>query len=265
MSPPGILLYLNDRLTQNTYLKEQRRSASLFTFLLQGLAQIYTPEIKDVLCIGMGVGIVPMEFARLGARAEVVEINGAVIPVAQRHFNFDPTQLRLTVGDGRFYLAKTTNRYDTIILDAFLGESVPCHLMSREALAAAKSRLKPGGTLVMNTFGDSTIGRDYFLVSLNRTLLSVFKEVRVHASGNGNVFFVAGDRPGLSILREPDLSSVPPGLQPEVRSAYDGVRQFEPTRGDLLTDDFNPMDYYDAGNREKFRRMLALHAKGTSH
>lgn len=264
-SPTAILLYLNDRLMQNTYLKNEQRSASLFTYLLQGLAQIYTPQVQDVLCIGMGVGIVPMSFANLGNRVEVVEINPAIVPIAQRFFHFDPTKLHLTIGDGRYYIAMTTNRYDTIILDAFLGESVPCHLMSREALKTMQQRLKPGGTLVMNTFGDTTIGKDYFLLSLNRTLKSVFREVRVHTSGNGNVFFVAGDREGLNVLRPPDLSLVPPGLQPQVQSAYDGLRQMDPKQGDILTDDYNPLDYYDASNREKIRRSLAMYAKGSKH
>ncbi len=264
MEPPGLRMYLNDRLTQNTYLLKDQHSASLFTYMLKGLAEVYTPEIKDVLCIGMGVGIVPMEFARQGARVEVVEINDAIVPVARQYFNFDPTRLRLTVGDGRHYLATTTNRYDTIILDAFLGESVPAHLMSREALQMMRQRLKPGGTLVMNTIGETTIGRDYFVSSLTRTLQSVFREVRVHMSGDsgfGNIFMVAGDREGLALLRAPDFKGVPPVLLAQVQSAYDGVRNQDVRRGDVLTDDYNPVDYYDAGNREKFRHLLVSSAK----
>jgi len=257
----GLRYYLNDCLVQNTYRTTDHQSSSLFTYMLSGLARVYTPEIREVLCVGMGIGIVPMDFARAGARVDVVEINEAIVPVAEQYFDLDPTKLRITVGDGRHYLAVTTNRYDTIILDAFLGESVPSHLMSREALTVMKQRLRPDGTLVMNTFGDTTLGRDYFLASLYRTLRVVFREVRVHAMGNGNVFFLAGDREGLSALRPPDLSGVPGGLLGQVRGTYDTLMDLEGRKGDVLTDDFNPMDFYDAVNREKFRRMLALNAK----
>lgn len=254
----GWRYYANDLLTQNTYLPAERQSASLFTHMLHGLARIYTPEIHDVLCIGLGVGVVPMQFARAGARVDVVEINDAVVPLARKFFDLDPARLNLIIGDGRQFVATTTNRYDTIILDAFLGESPPSHLMTREALAAMKARLKPGGTLVMNTFGEFTPGRDYFLASLAQTLQVVFPNVRIHAMGNGNVFFVATTRPELQFLREPDFAGVPRFLQARVAAAYEDVRTTDAAQGRVLTDDFNPVDFHDAANREELRRRLAL-------
>src|SRR5205823_11667125 len=71
--------YLNDYLTQNTYDTNAHQSISMFTYMLHGLAKAYTPQINDVLCIGLGVGIVPMEFAHDGAKVDVVEINPAVV------------------------------------------------------------------------------------------------------------------------------------------------------------------------------------------
>ena len=80
-------------------------------------------------------------------------------------------------------------------------------------------------------------------------------------SGFGNIFMVAGDREGLALLRAPDFKGVPPVLLAQVQSAYDGVRNQDVRRGDVLTDDYNPVDYYDAGNREKFRHLLVSSAK----
>jgi hypothetical protein len=74
-APSGIRYYLNDNLVQNTYDPEARQSVSLFTFMLSGMAEAYTTNIQRVLCIGMGVGIVPMHFANKGADVDVVEIN----------------------------------------------------------------------------------------------------------------------------------------------------------------------------------------------
>jgi len=250
--------YLNDLLTQNSYDPQTRQSVSLFTHLLYGLSRGYAPEAQDILCIGMGVGIVPMQFAREGARVDVVEINPAAVPLAERYFDFEPARVRLTLGDGRQFVTMTTNRYDVIVLDAFLGESPPSHLMTREAFAAMRRCLKPGGVLVMNAFGEFTAGRDFLMASLSRTLGTVFQTQRIHAAGNGNVFFAAADLPELTLRRAPPLDTVPGFIRGRVEAAFSGVRVTDPSHGRVLTDDFNPADFHDAANREALRRTLAL-------
>ncbi len=250
--------YLNDFLTQDTYDPIQGRSDSLFTYMLEGLARGYTPALHDALCIGLGVGIVPRELAHQGIRVEAVEINPAVVPLARRFFGFDPRQVHLVIGDGREYLHQTRRHYDTIVVDAFLGESPPSHLMTREAMRDLQHHLNAGGTLVMNTFGSFTPGRDFFCASVEKTLHAVFRSVRVHAGGNGNVFFVASDQPELRLRHPLDFDRLPSELRELARLTVDGVMQTDPSHGLILTDDYNPVDYYDAANREELRRRLAL-------
>jgi hypothetical protein len=43
-----------------------------------------------------------------------------------------------------------------------------------------------------------------------------------------------------------------------VANAFSGIIQANPAHGQVLRDDFNPVDYYDAANREFIRRQLAL-------
>src|SRR6185295_9017109 len=124
---------------------------------------------------------------REGARVDAVEINPAIVPIAVQFFDFEPARLKLTIDDGRHFVNRSTKRYDVIVLDAFLGDSVPSHLMSREAFAAMRRVLKPGGVLVINTFGDTETGKDFFIASLDKTLKAVFHSVRIHTSGNGNI------------------------------------------------------------------------------
>jgi SAM-dependent methyltransferase len=254
----GVRYYLNDLLTQNSYDPQTRQSASLFTHLLHGLGRGYAFQVEDVLCIGMGVGVVPMQFAHDGARVDVVEINPGAVPLAERYFDFESARVRLTLGDGRQFVAFTTNRYDLIVLDAFLGESPPSHLMTREAFTAMRRCLRPGGVLVMNAFGEFTPGRDFLMASLSRTLGEVFPSQRIHAAGNGNVFFVVSDQAELSLRHAPRLEAVPWFIRGRVEAAFTGVRTLDPSRGRVLTDDFNPADFYDAANREALRRTLAL-------
>ena len=254
----GRRYYLNDYLTQNTYDPEAKQSVSLFTYGLHGLAGVYTEQIKDVLCIGMGVGIVPMQFAREGAAVDVVEINGAVVDVAQAHFDLEPAKLNLTIGDGRQFVNAATKQYDAIILDAFLGDSSPSHLMTQEAFAAMRRVLRPGGVLVINSFGDFEPGQDFFTASLDKTLKSVFGTVRIHASGNGNVFFVATPAKELKQHRTMDFDKMHATVRQQARDALAGIKETDPKSGIVLTDDFNPVEFHDAKNREQFRRQLAF-------
>jgi len=254
--------YLNDYLTQNTYDTQEKKSVSMFTYMLYGLANAYTPRITNVLCIGLGVGIVPMEFARDGARVDVVEINPAVVPLATKFFDLEPARLNIVYGDGRHFLNECNRKYDTISLDAFLGDSSPSHLMSREAFASMKRVLNPDGTLVINTFANLERSDDFFAASLSKTLSSVFRSVRIHnGREGGNTMFVASDRADLTPMREFDFARVHAWLVPSVREAFEGLRETDPARGIVLTDDFNPVEFHDARNREGLRRMLAMEVR----
>ena len=250
--------YLTDYLIQNTYDVTQGRSISMFTYMLEGLARAYVPRLERVLCIGMGVGIVPRELAREGVSVDVVEINPAVVPVARKYFDLDPRAFTLFIADGRQYLNSCRERYDAVILDAFNGDTTPSHLMTREAFTAVRHVLKPDGVLVMNSFSDLDPSNDFLAASLSKTLLRVFPSLRVHSSAGGNTLFVASPRPELEILHPPSFSGVHASALDEVREAFAHLWQPDTEHGIVLTDDYNPIDYYDAHNLENHRRALAL-------
>jgi predicted membrane-bound spermidine synthase len=194
---------------------------------------------------------------RDGARVDVVEINPAVVPVAKNYFDCPVEKLNLTIGDGRQFVNKCAKQYDVVILDAFLGDSSPSHLMTQEAFGAMRRVLKPDGVLVINSFGGFEPGRDFFTASLDQTLKRVFRSVRIHAAGNGNVLFVASDQPELKIVNPPDFAQVHPACRNLVEAAFAGTREPNPQSGIVLTDNYNPVEFYDAANREDLRRLLA--------
>ena len=249
--------YLNDYLTQNTYDTNTGQSVSMFTHMLHGLARAYAPQVDDVLCIGLGVGIVPMVFAREGSRVDVVEINPAVVPIGEKFFGLEPARLNITIGDGRYFVNHSKKQYDAIVLDAFLGDSCPSHLMTREAFTAMRKVLKPAGVLVLNTFGDFEPGQDFFTASIYKTLTNVFPGVRIHAGESGNTLYVAGNQTDLRFAHPPDYSKVYPPMIGQVKSAFESLRETDPASGQVLTDDFNPVEFHDAANRERLRRYLA--------
>lgn len=249
--------YLNDLLVQNQYDATTHQSINAFTYVLQRLAHAYVANPRRVLCIGMGVGVVPMAFAAEGAQVDVVEINPAVVPLATRYFDFRAERVSLSIDDGRHALRTAqAGTYDAVILDAFLGESSPAHLMTREAFEDVARVLAPGGALVINSFGDLQPGQDFLPASLAKTLQAVFPSVRVHHIGSGNVYFVASR---LASLPEPvpgTFDDVHPGARVWVwRSMGNGMKSpFE--GGMVLTDDYNPTEVREAPRRENMRRTL---------
>lgn len=249
--------YVNDFLTQNTYDTNLLQSTSMFTYMLHGLARAYTPRIEEVLCVGLGVGIVPMDFAREGVKVDVVEINPAVVPVGRQFFHLEPERLNLVIADGREFLNRCAKHYDSVVMDAFLGDSCPSHLMTREAFQAIRRVLRPHGTLVINTFASLERGEDFFAASLSKTLASVFASVRIHNAGGGNTLFVASPQAQLPVPQLPDVTRVHPSCRGEVERAMTGLRETDPRHGRVLTDDYNPVEFYDAAHREQTRRWLA--------
>jgi SAM-dependent methyltransferase len=250
--------YLTDYLVQNLYDTTRGTSTEMFTYMLEGLARAYTPRLDDVLCIGMGIGIVPRELAAKGSRVDVVEINPAAALVAREYFGLDSRSFNLVIGDGRWFLNSTGAKYDAVLLDAFVGDGSPSHLMSREAFEAVRRVLKPEGVLVINTFVDFSSPKDYTGVSLHKTLSAVFPSVLAQGARDANTLFVASSRSPLTILNAPDYNGVHPDAVDDVRAAFAGFWEPEPGAGILLTDDYNPVEYYDAAKRESLRRKLAM-------
>jgi spermidine synthase/uncharacterized membrane protein YvlD (DUF360 family) len=251
----GRRLLLTDYLIQNIYDPASGKGTHAFSYMLHGLARRYASDIGDVLVIGMGIGVAPGHFADDGASVDVVEICPAVARVAAEWFGFDSSRFDVTIGDGRRFRRGAKKRDDVVILDAFSGDSSPSHLMTREAFREARRLLRSGGLLVVNAFADPRPGFDYLAASMEKTLASAFRHVRVHSIDAGNLFFVASDRP-LRPVNAPDLTGVPTECVERVRLGLGNVVSTDPATGLVLTDDFNPVEFHDAAIREERRRRF---------
>jgi spermidine synthase len=56
----------------------------------------------------------------------------------------------IVLGDARLTLAKAGQRHNLIVIDAFSSDSIPVHLLTREAVAGYLSLLENDGVLVMH-------------------------------------------------------------------------------------------------------------------
>jgi SAM-dependent methyltransferase len=104
--------------------------------------------------LGMGCGTIAA-YGRPGDRLRIYEINPLVPMLARTWFTYlrdTPAAVEVSLGDGRLSLeSEPSQQFDLLIMDAFSGDSVPVHLITREALATYFRHLKPGGILAINT------------------------------------------------------------------------------------------------------------------
>jgi spermidine synthase len=101
--------------------------------------------------VGLGVGALA---AVLGSDDELTfyEIDPHVVGVASdpRLFTYlqdSPARIEIVTGDGRLSLDRQNARHDLLIIDAFSGDAIPVHLLTREAFELYSGVV--GGGLVM--------------------------------------------------------------------------------------------------------------------
>ncbi len=103
--------------------------------------------------LGLGSGTMAA-YADANTSMTFYEIDPAVEPIARRFFTFLSrcgSNCDLVLGDGRLRVAETPrNSYDLLMLDAFSSDSVPAHLLSREAVQLYLSKLTPDGVLLFH-------------------------------------------------------------------------------------------------------------------
>jgi hypothetical protein len=101
--------------------------------------------------IGLGAGVIAA-WMKPGDRLAFYEISPRVVDIARREFTFlqdTSAKTEVILGDGRLSLEREPPRgYDVLGIDAFSGDSIPMHLVTREAMALYVKHIKPDGVIV---------------------------------------------------------------------------------------------------------------------
>ncbi len=103
--------------------------------------------------LGLGCGTLAA-YGKAGDTLRIYEINPLVLDLAQREFTYlrdTPAKVEVAMGDGRLSLdSESSQQFDILVMDAFSGDSVPVHLVTKEAFAIYFRHLKPDGILAVN-------------------------------------------------------------------------------------------------------------------
>jgi hypothetical protein len=103
--------------------------------------------------LGLGAGVTAA-LARKEDTLHYYEINPLVVDIASSRFDFlkdCPADKKIFLGDGRLVLeSMPSENLDVLAMDAFSSDSVPIHLLTREAYQTYLRHLKPDGVLIVN-------------------------------------------------------------------------------------------------------------------
>lgn len=106
-----------------------------------------------IAVIGLGTGTLA-SYGRKGDVYRFYELNPKVIEIARNQFSYlsdSPARIETVLGDARLNLEREASQnYDLIAIDAFSSDSIPVHLITREAMAVYLKHLKPDGVIAFH-------------------------------------------------------------------------------------------------------------------
>ena len=129
--------------------------------------------LDRVAIVGLGTGALACH-RRDGEHWTFFEIDPEVIRIARDPHLFEfvsscAPEAPVVIGDARLTLEASPQRYDLIVLDAFSSDTIPVHLLTREAVAGYLSKLSPHGVIVAISPTGTSISRLFWPMSRSRS------------------------------------------------------------------------------------------------
>ncbi|HLX45553.1 MAG TPA: fused MFS/spermidine synthase [Bryobacteraceae bacterium] len=152
-SPSRVMVH--GTIAHGTQFQDAVRSKQATTYYAPGTGAWFALEAlrrgpESVALIGLGAGTLAA-YAKPGDHFIFYELNPQVIDLARREFTYvHAPEVEIVEGDGRLALAEDPHVYDVLVLDAFSGDSIPTHLLTREAVQIYLRHLNPDGILAMH-------------------------------------------------------------------------------------------------------------------
>jgi spermidine synthase len=135
---------------------DKRRTATAYYGRLSGAGRLLSSmpaQPVRVGLVGLGAGTLAA-YSRPGDLYRFYEINPRVVQLARERFTFladAAGTIEIIPGDARLALAREPDRqFDVLVIDAFSGDAIPTHLLTREALELYFRVLKPDGVLALH-------------------------------------------------------------------------------------------------------------------
>jgi spermidine synthase len=168
---------------------------------------LYQPHPRRVLIVGLGGGAMVrfLNHHEPQVRVDAVEIDPAVVRIADQYFGVrSGGNVRVHIADAVKFVESTEDRYDLILMDAFLRPSsdtdatgVPSRLKTQAFLNSLERTLAPGGIVAFNLNEHDRMADDIAAVA------AVFGRVAIYRCppADNKVLIAAGGVPGDDEMR----------------------------------------------------------------
>jgi hypothetical protein len=189
---------------------------------------------KRIGVIGLGVGTLAA-YGQPGDSVTFYEINPLVEPIAQNLFTYlreSAAQVFVVSGDGRLALQHAPpQRFDVLVVDAFTGDAIPLHLLTREAMEVYLRQLAPGAVIafhVSNSYVD--LAPEIARVADSEGLQAqVVESFAVPAEGAYRATWVlVSANPGFFNIPAVRAAAAPISARPDLRVWTDGYSSLLP-------------------------------------
>jgi MFS family permease len=121
-----------------------------------GVARLIRASLNGPLrvgVVGLGAGTLAT-YGRPGDLYRFYEINPQVIEIAQKEFTFlsdSKARIETVLGDARLAMEREPpQNYDILVIDAFSSDSIPVHLITRQAMAVYLKHVRSDGVIAFH-------------------------------------------------------------------------------------------------------------------
>lgn len=139
---------------QAGFIKTKEYSGNLPYINYFLIPYLMNKNIKNVLLVGFGSGIIINQFEKLFKNLksiDIVDIEENIFPIAQKYFDFQISdKMEFYLQDALIFLKTTKRKYDLIIVDVAGDEGIDERFLEDEYFSLIQKRLKKGGIFVSN-------------------------------------------------------------------------------------------------------------------
>jgi hypothetical protein len=203
--------------------------------------------------VGLGVGTLSA-YGRAGDTVRFYELDPDVLALAKNYFSYlpsSPSTLEFVIGDARLSLERELARgakqgYDVLALDAFSSDSIPVHLITREAIDLYMQHVAPDGILAIH-ISNRFLDLKPVLANIAQSLGLKARLVSDSPTGSGSASIT-------------DWVLIARTDAPFAHELLDVATPLEPNPSfSLWTDQFNNLlDVLKSSPLEEFRRLIGV-------
>jgi spermidine synthase len=206
-------------------------------------------EVTSIAIVGLAAGTTARQAAAVfpNVRMDGFEIDPKIVQAGRDYFDMNMPNLNIIIGDGRWGLEKSRQKYDLVCVDAYRPPYIPPHLTTREFFQIAADHLKPDGALAINV--GRAPGDRRLIDGLSTTIGTLFTSIYVmDIPDTFNSIVYATLQPTseqdlqanlVTLLSDPDVNAL---LINSIAATLDNL-QPAPEHTIVFTDDLAPIEW----------------------